>query len=416
MTVELMVAAPGAPEAAEDYFCWLEHPPFVRPDIDWLNITQAWSSMAPKETSPLPAYEEMVDKAYDEWIKDRDLWRQYGFFNFGDYYGENGTAWGNNEYDPAYAFTCEFMRGGDPRWAVVANQSARHLVDIDTVNHSANTHEIGGQYMHIAGHAGGLLPPFFRYKMAGSTFVPSHMWVEGTVLQYLLTGDDGLRETLEKTALWLLGSGLEDSGGLDHYDFPNCREAGWHLIHLCGIARMSDDPRYLNAASIIVERVLDRQEPGGGWEHLLKKGHCSHPPPRCRGEAGFMVGVLLSGLRRYHELTGDDRVADAIIGGARWLIEKTYLREKKVFKYTSCTRPRPTETGPHYFKQIIEGLGYAYRLAPDPVLEEIIRDGLQVLGAPRHASREPRKMSLGKDLSVETRYVPTLLANICSIL
>ena len=31
---------------------------------------------------------------------------------------------------------------------------------------------------------------------------------------------------------------------------------------------MSTTPRYLNAAALIVERVLERQEPGGGWERV----------------------------------------------------------------------------------------------------------------------------------------------------
>ena len=45
---------------------------------------------------------------------------------------------------------------------------------------------------------------------------------------------------------------------------------------------------------------------------------------RCQGEAGFMVGVLLSGLKRYYLLTQNDAVAEAIVGGARWLIDKTF--------------------------------------------------------------------------------------------
>ena len=43
---------------------------------------------------------------------DREHFRAYGQLNFGDWYGESGWSWGNNEYDPAYCAYIEFLRGG----------------------------------------------------------------------------------------------------------------------------------------------------------------------------------------------------------------------------------------------------------------------------------------------------------------
>ena len=140
---------------------------------------------------------------------------------------------------------------------------------------------------------------------------PQHTWVEGQLLHHLLTGDDIVYESLRKTRSWLLQKRFFDT-----YDFTNAREAGWHLIHLCMLAASQDDPDCFNAASIIVERVLERAEPDGGWVRNLTESHCGCGYPRCRGEAGFMVGVLLSGLKRYYHLTQDPKVSEAIIGGA----------------------------------------------------------------------------------------------------
>ena len=61
-------------------------------------------------------------------LKEREQWQQYGFHNFGDYYGEMGWAWGNNEYDPAYAHLLEFLRGGQRGWAELAGQEAWRLL------------------------------------------------------------------------------------------------------------------------------------------------------------------------------------------------------------------------------------------------------------------------------------------------
>ena len=407
LTSELLLAFGPRDDAL---LAWFEDPPAVRPALDWLNGCGALGPLAAKDTGLLAGYERAVDGGYEQWMADRDVRRQYGWINFGDWYGESVWSWGNNEYDPPFAHYCEFLRGGDPRWSGLAAEAARHLADVDTVNSSANPDQVGAQYTHMPGHAGGYLPPYFRSKMSGSSSAPSHTWVEGPALHYLLTGDRNVRDSLDRTAGWLLGAGLKDfGGGIQHYDFANCRECGWHLIHLTALARMSESPRYLNAASLIVARVLERQEPGGGWERVLKAGHCGCQPPRERGEAGFMVGVLLSGLRRYHELTGDERVAEAIRGGARWLLRRTYDAASGHFRYTPCLR-RGGGPQPVYTRQVVEGLAYAHALTGDAELRQIVERGLRDLSDLPAASADADHAGFGKDWASQTRYVPSLLA------
>ena len=407
LTSELLLACGPRDDAL---LAWFEEPPAVRPSLDWLNGCGVLGPLAAKDTGVLESYERAVDGGYEQWIADRDLRRQYGWVNFGDWYGESAWSWGNNEYDPPFAHYGEFLRGGDPRWFSLAAEAARHLTDVDTINASTDADQIGAQYTHMPGHAGGYLPPWFRSKMGGSSSAPSHTWVEGPALHYLLTGDENLRESLDRTAGWLLGAGLKDfAGGIEHYDFANCRECGWHLIHLTALARMSASPRYLNAAALIVARVLERQEPGGGWERVLKEGHCGCEPPRERGEAGFMVGVLLSGLRRYHELTGDRRVAEAITGGVRWLIRRTYDAASGHFSYTPCRR-RGGGPQPVYTRQVIEGVAYAHALTGDAELRAMVERGLRDLGDLPTASPEADHAGFGKDWASQTRYVPSLLA------
>ena len=407
LTSELLLAFGPRDDAL---LAWFEDPPAVRPSLDWLNGCGVLSPLAAKDTGLLAGYERAADGGCEQWMADRDIRRQYGWVNFGDWYGESVWSWGNNEYDPPFAHYSEFLRGGDPRWASLGAEAARHLADVDTINSSANPDQVGAQYTHMPGHAGGYLPPYFRSKMSGSSSVPSHTWVEGPALHYLLTGDRNVRDSLDRTAGWLLGAGLKDfGGGIQHYDFANCRECGWHLIHLTALARMSESPRYLNAASLIAARVLERQEPEGGWERVLKSGHCGCEPPRERGEAGFMVGVLLSGLRRYHELTGDERVAEAIRGGARWLLRRTYDAASGHFRYTPCLR-RGGGPQPVYTRQVIEGLAYAHALTGDAELRRIVERGLRDLDDLPAASRDADHAGFGKDWASQTRYVPSLLA------
>ena len=384
-------------------FDWLENPLLVRPDIDYLNATGALNAIGPRQGSPLPRYEELADIAMQSFFDDQEHYRAYGHVNFGDWYGESAWSWGNNEYDPAYVGYSEFLRGGESGWALWAADAARHLADVDTVNFSRDASEIGGQAMHIPGHLGGYLPPYFRSKMKGTSLGPAHMWVEGQLLHYLLTGDQAVYDSLLKTKDWLI-----QPARLDYYDYKSARDSGWHLIHLSMLALVLDDPDCLNAAAIIVERVLERRTPGGGWDRMLGEPHCGCGYPRCSGEAGFMICVLVSGLKRYHHLTGDPAVAEAIIGGARWLISETFDHDSGHFRYTSC--PNRSLGGTFQCTQwALEALAAAWELSGDPEIGAYLKRGLPVIG------QYPARLShlgVGKAMSQQMRYVPTILASL----
>jgi hypothetical protein len=391
LTTEMVIGWSEQAQEATAWHTWLAQPTVVRPALDYLNNTQTLLPFAAKQKSPLPRYDATLDQTLANWLRWVDERHEYGFANFGDTYSDQEWFWSNNEYDATLCQYVEFLRGGDPGWPLLGGSTARHLIDMDTCNYSSHSEQIGAQYTHIPGHAGGFLPPYFRCKIAGSSFKPSHSWVEGAVLHYLLTGDETMRHMLKQAA-------TQYTRNLANYDYFNARECGWHLTHLCGLARLDGDPSLLNAASIIVDAVLEKQEPGGGWEHPLAEAHCHCEPPRCHGEAGFMVGVLLSGLRRYHLLTGDPRVADAIVGGARWLVHKTFERERGVFRYTSC--PNRKNASMHGV-QLIEGLATAQAIAPDPVVAE----GLAAVLAAIEQELHTEPAHYGRDVSMEARYI-----------
>ena len=112
-----------------------------------------------------------------------------------------------------------------------------------------------------------------------------------------------------------------------------------------------------------------------------------------------MVGVLLTGLRRFYELTHDMRVAEAIVGGAQWLIDKTYVPEAGQFRYTSC----PNRAGPAGASAlVVEALAEAYMFAQDPRLAEALRRSLVWVAS----SDQPR---YSKSLSNRARCIPTML-------
>ena len=405
LTSEVLLTFTEDAKVVEAICAWFEQPPVVRPKLEQLKTNGTFGNLTSKIDSPLSRYEALVEKACDAWLADREHSRAYGFLNFGDWYGESGWSWGNNEYDPPFCHYIEFLRGGDTRWARYAAQSVRHLTDVDTTNSSVHASQVGGQYAHMPGHAGGYLPPFFRSKMGGSTSIPSHSWVEGPVLHYLLTGDEAVRETLNLIGRWLLVNARIDSG-LEHYDFINARESGWHIIHLCALARTTDDSRYLNAAQIMVDKVLEKQGPDGGWVRMLREGHCGCGYPRCRGEASFMVGILLSALRRFHEVTGDERVAEAIVAGARWLMAHNFDHERGHFRNATCPNRDIDSSGPQHDRTVLEGLAYAYQISQDSDIGGMVAHCMNVMNQPPELKED---MALGKAMFAQMRCLPFIL-------
>ena len=69
-----------------------------------------------------------------------------------------------------------------------------------------------------------------------------------------------------------------------------------------------------------------------------------------------MVGVLLAGMKYYHQATGDPRAADVLVRAARWLARETYDPATNQFRYTSCPNSAKPSSTPC---MACEGIAYA---------------------------------------------------------
>ncbi|MBC8443275.1 hypothetical protein H8D79_00965, partial [PVC group bacterium] len=292
-------------------------------------------------------------------------------------------------------FLNEYLRGGEREWFELGAQATAHIVDVDTCHAAPDAGAVRGQYAHCMGHVGGYYPTGYR-EMASATggMSHTHTWVEGLFLYHGLTGDMRAFENAKATCDRMTAYVDPRS-----YDFTNCRDAGWLLIHLCAALRATNEKHYLRASHTVVERVLERQRESGGWERLMVPGHCHCDPPRHTGNASFMVGILLAGLRRYHQITKDPRVRKCIVRAAHYIIDANWVPEVKIFRYTQC---------PHSSKsvgqndQMIEGLGYAWRLSKSPKIGRVLIDTVECC-----LQRDPGGM--GKSVSCWMRQAPFAL-------
>jgi len=164
-----------------------------------------------------------------------------------------------------------------------------------------------------------------------------HIFVQGTVRQYGLTGDPFLKETAHRICD-NLAQLVEDRQFEFMNDDPHCgRTTGWPLLALAAAYELDGDPRYLRAMKTLVDDALAQQDPNcGGWLYSLYPGHCFCVKAKHVGMAGFITSVLVNGMSRYYRLSGDERLPAAIERAVTFLNNDTWREEWHDWRYTSC--------------------------------------------------------------------------------
>jgi len=271
--------APDVTSTDDSFAGNVQAPPLYSVGRETFNDSQVLTQLPGKDPSPFPPYERCVDGALQAYTEDRAESRAWGLFNFGDWLGERTYNWGNMEYDTPWCYLQEFLRGGDADFYTLAEEAARHLVDIDTCHHGGSLQ--GNQYLHSVGHVGGYYPEGYRPRsICGSRSSVSHTWVEGLFLHALLSRDVRSREAAETASADLVGAVLND------YDFTNCRNSGWHLIHLSaayratGVSQRSGDHRRSRPRTATRHRWLG---PVDGARPLLLRSAAAYGQRRIHG-------------------------------------------------------------------------------------------------------------------------------------
>ena len=379
----------------------------------WYCDSGAFYRVAPRDPERFPAYEQAVDRNLQDFLARRERQRDYGLMNYGDWYGERQVNWGNVEYDTQHAFFLEYIRSGNPEAFFLGEAAQLHHRDIDTVHWCEQDRDVGLVYVHQMGHVGG----YYDEPVPGTLGIPraggniGHAWTEGHFGHYFLTGD---RRSLE-TGLAVVDY-FTDRELARPYDWTSARVPGWHLIMLASALAATNDPYYLNAARIVIDRVLETQDteprelpvyqqrPGrthqrGGWTRMMVPGHC-HCEPRHRGNAGFMVSILLTGMIYYHDVTQDPDVRQAIILGTRYMVDEFYCDQVHGFRYTSCPE---MAYRPGLIPMYAEAMARVYLWTGDERFVDPLTNGL---------ARRAGGSAYGKSFSQYYRSAPRLLADL----
>ena len=327
--------------------------------------TGAFWDIDPQRPDEFPRYAEAFAESFVNLEKARQKTREYGWMNYGDWWGERRWNWGNSEYDMQYVLALQFARTGNLANFWRGDQMARHNTSIDVCHYPWRTPMRELVYAHSVGHVGGFferddprisnetwsMRGFIGGAMDGSG---GHTFQGGNFLYAFLTGD---RRTLEVagTVCW-----NQATTYTPRWRFSIERACGWSLYNALSAYESTLNPYYLNAAWIYLEKVYELQDPvTGGWRMRQGAPECDCGVKHIGGKA-FATGVLLHGLIMYDRVCPDDKVKQSIVRGADWLLDYSWNEEKLGFRYkTGC--PKYFNHG-WYTTLVTDGIAYAYEV------------------------------------------------------
>ena len=357
---EIWIDAVGSGER----LCKLANAPAVPvADPQQAVATGVWGGILPAGSPESETYDAWADTFCDAFIRSIEINRDYGAMNWGDWYGERGCNWGNNEYDTGNQLLIAFARTGNPRYFHAAEAHARHMSEVDVI-HAVNPDLVnsfpryapfpirrGCVHEHCLGHVGGFCSTERVRRLLLSHGVGrgrksphlclqprnlGHVWSDGMVRLYFLTGDAWIRETIELVAGHV--AQLVKDRKYRFMDGAHCgRGTGWPLLLLAAAYEIGYGTRYLRAMKTLVNDALAEQDPNcGGWIYRLPQGHCNCVKEKHVGMAEFITSILINGLARYYDVTGDARIPEAVHRATDNLIRDCWVDEKAAWRHTSC--------------------------------------------------------------------------------
>lgn len=295
---------------------WVHAPLVATIDPQWIADSGAVEYLTPQSATTRPAYREQMAAVLDgveSFTAKCERVDEYGWRHFGELYAdhENAHAAGptpimshyNNQYDSVYGLLLQWWRTGEHRWHALADNLARHVVDIDVYHteHDKSAYS-GGMFWHTAHYLDADRSTHRTYSRShrdshGPRFGggPSneHVYTTGLLHLYYLTGEQffhdvvlGLAQRVsdaEDGANDLLGiidpgpTGWATSTYSITWHGPG-RGAGNSVNTLLDAWLLTGERRWLNAAESLIRRCIgplddptqdDLLDPESRWSYLV---------------------------------------------------------------------------------------------------------------------------------------------------
>lgn len=293
-------------------FKYFLDPPVPHTNPEWYANSNVYGDFSVRSEKNIEL-ERGLDYKF-EWMRFNQKWEPwYGMLDYGDfqtYYIKNKwNTWTNNEPANDFMWWLEFMRTGNRDYYITAQANSAHAMDVDNIHWPAPKRYLGDTNNSI---------DFFDNKEKGSlgaspyvgmgrrhanqqytSLLSAHVWVQGWLASYLLTGNHRGLDVAEQTGdlylrrIW----GDHDLRGRRLY------LSVWSLAE---IADINKKEKYANELKDRVKIMLDLQKSADQGGSLVIDRY------------GYSQIYVSHGLYKYYQMTGDETVKKALITHAKW--------------------------------------------------------------------------------------------------
>ena len=212
-----------------------------------------------------------------------------GMMDVGDSVNNNRSWSHNNENDAILNGLREYYRRGEPTLLYPALLKARHNAHIDFIATDPNPLRQGTMPAHCPEHTD------------GATY-PSHMWVDGLLAAYCITGETDLRQ-----AALAVGENMRrwQQQGSDIF-YADSREAGWPMLAFLRLHEHTGEQRWLDYCEEVFVFFRD---------FVNEEGAVVYAMPHGIGNwlSGYGEFIAWRAIFRYYERTGREDVKAFLI-------------------------------------------------------------------------------------------------------
>ena len=315
----------------------------------WFAETKVCGEIMPYQPRKYPELENFFR---NDFVGKASRGRGEGVLNFGDYGSpryRNHVSGGFSHLhdDVGHSMLIQFQRTGEMMYRELGEAAALHLMDVDVM------HRVPPEISEREGC------PRSHYATDDRRFTTalSHSWLVTNLTYYYTTG---YRRSLE-TAIGSADAFVRMvDKGYTRRDREE-RTSGWCLTGLVSVYNHTRDKKYLKAARKVIDIALERQTPEGEFQMAWSRGLVMASGP------ALQTGALLTGMKRYHEVTGDEDVKEALLKALAFAMTKGTLPEGYALKYTfgnGLYKSRREASGCESMRMMLP-LAYAYRLTGD---------------------------------------------------
>jgi hypothetical protein len=257
-------------------------------------------------------FERGLEYKFD-WIDFNTKWEPwYGMLDHGDhmrfFFNGDWRSWTCNEPAVDYMYWLQYMRTGNRKYYMAAEAASRHSMDVDNIHWPAKKPYIGDTneaYDFWVNDKGQEATPYLgvgkrHANQHYSALLSAHVWVTGWVASYYLTGYHRGLDIARLSADAYTRRIWGDHGLTGRRLYLSV----WNLVEVWDATK---DETYKAELDDRVDRMLRLQAGPDQYNSLVMDRY------------GYSQGYVSQGLRKYYQLTQDEKIKHAVILHAKAL-------------------------------------------------------------------------------------------------